>query len=113
VTGRWMSDDVGLPTHRVPQSGIVGAVRDFDFDNCFDGFTGKARIRDEHFALQLSSSAKYLVVYTPQTKDYYCVEPVTHLSNRRPAGERPGRAGAGQDLRGLDEDRGPGAVRAD
>lgn len=81
VTGRWISDDVGLPTHREAQAGIVGAVRDFDFDNCFEGFAGAGRIRDEHFSLRITSSARYLVVYTPQNKDYYCVEPVTHLSN--------------------------------
>jgi aldose 1-epimerase len=81
VTGRWMSDASQLPTHRVAQPGIVGAVRDFDFDNCFEGFTGMAKIEDERFALRLTSSARYLVVYTPQNKDYYCVEPVTHLSN--------------------------------
>jgi aldose 1-epimerase len=81
VTGRWISGADQLPTHRVDQPGIVGPVRDFDFDNCFEGFGGAAKIQDEHFALRLTSSARYLVVYTPQNKDYYCVEPVTHLSN--------------------------------
>ena len=42
---------------------------------------GPARIRDEKFSLQLTSSLSRLVVYTPQDKDYFCVEPVSHVSN--------------------------------
>ena len=40
-----------------------------------------ARIRDERFSLQLTSSLDRLVVYTPQDKDFFCVEPVSHVSN--------------------------------
>ena len=29
----------------------------------------------------MRSSLPYLVVFTPQTKPYYCVEPVSHVSN--------------------------------
>ncbi|MFN7394855.1 MAG: aldose 1-epimerase, partial [bacterium] len=32
-------------------------------------------------SLRLTSSLSYLVVFTPQTRPYYCVEPVSHLSN--------------------------------
>jgi aldose 1-epimerase len=81
VAGRWMSGPDELPTNRLAQPGIVGPVHGFDFDNCFDGFDGVGRIHDEHLAIRLTSSARYLVVYTPQNKDYYCVEPVTHLNN--------------------------------
>jgi aldose 1-epimerase len=31
--------------------------------------------------VRLSSSLPYLVVYTPEGKPYYCVEPVSHVSN--------------------------------
>ncbi len=51
------------------------------FDNCFEGWRGPARIRDEKLSLRLSSSLPYLVVFTPATKEYYCVEPVSHVSN--------------------------------
>lgn len=81
VTERWESDAVGLPTHRVAQPGIDDAVARLRFDNCFDGWTGAAHIDDEAFSLQLTSSAQHLVVYTPTDKPYYCVEPVTHVSN--------------------------------
>ena len=31
--------------------------------------------------MQLTSSLPYLVVYTPHAKDYFCVEPVSHVRN--------------------------------
>ena len=78
---RWDSDAVQLPVRKVAQSGIDADVAHLDFDNGFEGWKGPARIRDEKFALQLRSSLPYLVVYTPQDKDYYCVEPVSHVGN--------------------------------
>jgi aldose 1-epimerase len=82
LTDRWASDAATqLPTRRVPQPGIDGDVAHLDFDNCFEGWQGAARIRDEKFSLRLTSSLPYLVVFTPPQRDYYCVEPVSHVSN--------------------------------
>lgn len=81
LSDRWESDATQLPTRKVAQNGIAGDVSHLDFDNCFEGWTGPARIRDEKFSLQLTSSLPYLVVYTPHDKDYFCVEPVSHVSN--------------------------------
>jgi aldose 1-epimerase len=81
LTDRWESDTTGLPTRRVPQPGIDGDVAHLAFDHCFEGWRGAARIRDEKLSLKLSSSLPYLVVYTPQEKDSFCVEPVGHVSN--------------------------------
>lgn len=81
LTERWESDATGLPTRRVPQPGIDADVAHLDFDNCFEGWRGDARIRDEKLSLKLSSSLPYLVVFTPQVRDYFCVEPVSHVSN--------------------------------
>ncbi len=81
VAGRWDKDALQLPVRKVAQPGIDGDVAHLDFDHCFDGWRGAARIRDERFSLQLTSSLDRLVVYTPQTKDYFCVEPVSHVSN--------------------------------
>lgn len=80
-TDRWDSDASGLPTRRVPQPGIDGDVAHLAFDHCFEGWRGAARIRDEKLSLKLTSSLPYLVVYTPDTKPIYCVEPVSHVSN--------------------------------
>ncbi len=81
VSERWDSDATQLPVHRVAQTGIDSDVAHLDFDHCFDGWKGAARIRDEKFSLQLSSTLDRLVVYTPQHKEYFCVEPVSHVSN--------------------------------
>ena len=78
---RWDNDATGLPVRRVAQPGIDGDIAHLDFDHCFEGWRGAARIRDERLSLRLSSSLPYLVVYTPPLKPYYCVEPVSHLSN--------------------------------
>jgi aldose 1-epimerase len=81
LTDRWESDATGLPTRRVPQPGIDGDVAHQAFDHCFEGWSGPARVRDEKLALRITSSLRYLVVYTPGLKDYFCVEPVSHVSN--------------------------------
>ena len=81
LSDRWDSDATQLPVRKVPQPGIDSDISHLDFDNCFEGWKGPARIRDEKFSLQLSSSLQLLVVYTPQDKDYFCVEPVSHVSN--------------------------------
>jgi aldose 1-epimerase len=81
LSDRWDSDATQLPTRKLAQPGIDSDVSHLAFDNCFEGWKGPARIRDEKFSLQLSSSLDRLVVFTPQDRDYFCVEPVSHVSN--------------------------------
>ena len=81
LTDRWENDASGLPTRRVPQPGIDGDVSHLGFDNCFEGWRGAARLRDDKLSMRLTSSLPYLVVYTPAHSPYYCVEPVSHVSN--------------------------------
>jgi aldose 1-epimerase len=81
VAERWDKDGAMLPVRKVAQPGIDSDVSHLDFDHCFDGWRGAARIRDEKFSLQLTSSLDRLVVYTPQDKDYFCIEPVSHVNN--------------------------------
>ena len=81
LSDRWDPDAAQLPVRKVAQPGIDSDVSHLDYDNCFEGWRGPARIRDEKFSLQLSSSLPYLVVFTPQDRDYFCVEPVSHVSN--------------------------------
>jgi aldose 1-epimerase len=80
-SARWDKDAQDLPVRAVPLPGLDGDVAHMDFDHCFDGWRGAARIRDERFALTLTSSLDRLVVYTPPTRDYFCVEPVSHVNN--------------------------------
>lgn len=81
LTDRWEPDASGLPTRKTPQAGIDADIAHLDFDNCFEGWRGDAKIRDEKLRISLRSSLPYLVVFTPQNKPYYCVEPVSHVSN--------------------------------
>jgi aldose 1-epimerase len=81
VSDRWDSDATQLPVRKHAQTGIDSDVSHLDFDNCFDGWRGPARIRDEKFSVGLTSSLDRLVVFTPQDRDYFCVEPVSHVSN--------------------------------
>jgi aldose 1-epimerase len=81
LSDRWDADVNQLPIRKVAQPGIDSDVTHLDFDHCFEGWRGAARIRDERFSLQLASSLPYLVVFTPQDRDYFCVEPVSHVSN--------------------------------
>jgi aldose 1-epimerase len=81
LSHRWDADPTLLPTRKVVQPGIDSDLSHLDFDNCFEGWRGPARIRDERFSLQLTSSLPYLVVYTPPEREYFCIEPVSHVSN--------------------------------
>lgn len=81
VEARWDTEATGLPTRAVPQPGVDGDVAHLAFDHCFEGFRGAARVRDERFSIKLTSSLPRLVVYTPQERPYFCVEPVSHVPN--------------------------------
>jgi aldose 1-epimerase len=54
-------------------------------DHCFDGWTRRATIRDDHsrrtFVLESSEATPFVIVYVPADADYFCVEPVTHAVN--------------------------------
>jgi aldose 1-epimerase len=81
LTHRWEADAGKLPTHRVAQNTLDADVAVLDLDNCFDGWSGPARIRDEKLSLRLTSSLKHAVIYTPPGRDFFCVEPVSHVNN--------------------------------
>ena len=81
AAARWDTDATRLPTRKVAQPGIDAALEHLDYDHCFEGWRGRARIRDERFSLQLVSELPYVVVYTPKERDYFCVEPVSHVNN--------------------------------
>jgi aldose 1-epimerase len=81
IRERWEAEATKLPTRRVVQPGIDADVAHLDFDHCFDGWSGQARIRDEKLSLLLSSSLRRVVVFTPPERPYFAVEPVSHVSN--------------------------------
>ena len=89
VSHRWDSDATLLPTRKVAQHGIDSDLSHLAFDHCFEGWRGAARVRDERFSVQLASSLDRLVVYTPPEREYFCVEPVSHVTNAIHMAEPP------------------------
>jgi len=81
VDTRWEADALQLPTHAVAQPGLDGAVAAMAHDHCFGGWRSPAWIEDERFALRLSASVPWLVVFTPPALPQFCVEPVSHVND--------------------------------
>jgi aldose 1-epimerase len=81
LTHRWESEATKLPTRQVAQPGIDADVAHLDFDHCFEGWRGAARLRDEKLSLKLASSLTRLVVFAHPERDYFAVEPVSHVNN--------------------------------
>ena len=81
IAERWEASALQLPTRKVAQPGIDADVVHLDFDHCFEGWSGAARIRDEKLSLRLTSSLPRLIVFTPRERDFFCVEPVSHVPN--------------------------------
>jgi aldose 1-epimerase len=52
-------------------------------DNVYDGWDGFARIewQDRLHALEISTSLSHAVLYTPVDADFFCFEPLPHLTN--------------------------------
>ncbi len=109
LSHRWDADATLLPTRKVAQPGIDSDLSHLDFDNCFEGWRGPARIRDERFSLQLASSLPYLVVYTPPDKRLLLRRAGEPRQQRDPHGRAGGArarlARRGRDSRRLDEAR--------
>ncbi len=81
-SGRWESDpETQLPTRHVTQHSIDSDVKYLESDHCYDGWRGMARVRDEVMSVGITSSLSRAVVFTPATRDYFCVEPVSHASD--------------------------------
>ena len=54
-------------------------------DNCFTGWDGRAEIdwatEGPGLVIEAGAPFRHLIVYTPQDHDYFCVEPVSHLTD--------------------------------
>jgi aldose 1-epimerase len=81
ATQRWDKDDSELPLHPVPVEGLHTAVQALALDHCFSGWDGVARVQDARLQLELSSDLRWLVVFTPPGRDFFCIEPVSHRNN--------------------------------
>lgn len=78
---RWDADATELPVCTTPVEGVAAEVAALNLDHCFDGWPGEAEVLDPHFRLQIASSCRRLVVFTPPRLPHFCVEPVSHVNN--------------------------------
>jgi aldose 1-epimerase len=86
----WLTDDEILPvalvepeTGRDPCAGL--AVDAQALDNCFTGWGGQAVVTwpERNASLTIAAGPPFgcLVVYTPPGRDFFCVEPVSHVTD--------------------------------
>ncbi len=86
----WLNGADALPTEAVPvppewQHADGRQVGTASLDNCFAGWDGNAGITWEPpgpaISIMASEQFSHLVVYTPPGQDFFCVEPVSHMSD--------------------------------
>jgi aldose 1-epimerase len=86
----YRSDPGSLPADAitVPETWDYRSLRELgepQLDNCFKGWGGKARIdfQEERVGLQIEADPVFdhLVVYVPLARDFFAVEPVSHMNN--------------------------------
>ncbi len=90
ATAVWQSGDDGLPERRLSVEGgwdyrttrqIVGPK----IDNCYEGWNGSVLIgwpnRGETLTITAPTTLRHLVLFTPEGRDYFGIEPVSNMSN--------------------------------
>jgi aldose 1-epimerase len=111
ATGVWTTDATRLPARRVPCEGAwrfdpPRPLEGVALDNVFTGWDGRVDVacpRTDHaLAIDADAALAFLVVYVPAGRDFFAVEPVTHMTD---AFNRAARGEAGTGTRILD----PGA----
>ena len=82
VRAMWLTDEEKMPTERVaPPAAPFGRGR----DNCFVGWSRRVTIDWPELGARLLMRAEppldYLVVFTPARRPFFCVEPVSHVTD--------------------------------
>jgi aldose 1-epimerase len=83
VTGRWESDDTCLPTHWTALDYAPDWLGGAAIDH---GFTGRAGAVTMHWPTHVvtmapASDLAFTIVYVPPGEPYFCVEPVSHMTD--------------------------------
>lgn len=82
VRAMWLTDEERMPTERgAPPAAPFGRGR----DNCFVGWSRRVTIDWPELGARLLMRAEppldYLVVFTPARRPFFCVEPVSHVTD--------------------------------
>jgi len=90
ATEVWQNGADMLPARRIPvppdwDQRAGKRIGSAALDNCFSGWNGKAQIAWEADRTGLSIEAdglfRHLIVYTPLAHDFFCIEPVSHVTD--------------------------------
>lgn len=81
ATSRWEMSADKLPTVLQATPRMASRCADLEIDNCFEGWTGVAELRDELLCTRIESNLPRLVVYTKPSIDCIAIEPVSHANN--------------------------------
>jgi len=86
----WLTDDEVMPTTLTPSRAEADLSRGVKvdavgLDNCFVGWSRRAAIEWPEPGMRLVLAAEapldFLVVYTPPGRPFFCVEPVSHVTD--------------------------------
>lgn len=77
---QWLSDSTLLPTQAQARHGLHGPVAHLALDHCFSGGQ-RFGWCDAELSVELQASSAYWVVFTPADRDFFCIEPVSHVNN--------------------------------
>lgn len=79
--GRWEMGPDKLPTTHRDTGGISAPCATLDVDHCYDGWSGRAQLRDSRLHVGIDADLSHLVVFTNTSKDFIAIEPVSHANN--------------------------------
>ncbi len=90
IGGMWENDGQNLPSRWIPCSAPPQWLDSGAIDHCFTGRVGPIIIHwsDHRLTMTPDPALGHTILYVPAGADYFCVEPVSHLTdavNRREA----------------------------
>ncbi|MGL5839791.1 MAG: hypothetical protein ACRCY3_14965 [Sphingorhabdus sp.] len=83
LTGKWVSDKDRIPQKLEPLSERPDWLTDKPIDNSFTGRKGDIHIHwpTHSLTIQPDNDLSHTVIYCPPGQDFFCVEPVTHMTD--------------------------------
>ena len=99
IASKWEQDADGLPLREVPSEWSEGTALKMDklrVDHSYSGWDGTAQLlwpsQNLKVTMETDERLRELVIYSPDD-DYFCIEPVSHVTNAMFAGSLSARRG--------------------